>query len=83
MSCDLPNSLPPTSHHFPPRSGLFTPSRRRVGKTDREKMETPLSHDKFNARRQAVVVKGLPLLALAFQTLGMFAMIPAPHSHVV
>jgi len=30
-----------------------------------------MTEDKLNARRKAVVLKGLPLLALSFQTLGM------------
>lgn len=34
-------------------------------------MEAPITEDKFNARRKAVVLKGFPLFALSFQTLGM------------
>ena len=58
----LPPSLPPS--HFSPRVGL--------GRIERkEQMESPISEDKLNARRKAVVLNGFPLLALAFQTLGV------------
>ena len=46
-------------------------------------MDSPItiSEDKLNARRKPVVLNGIPLLALAFQTLGV--LIPASHHHVV
>ena len=46
-------------------------------------MDSPItiSEDKLNATRKAIVLKGFPLLALAFQTLGL--LIPASHHHVV
>jgi len=43
-------------------------------------MEAPLTEDKLNARRKPVVLTGLPLLALSFQTLGMFSIILTPQS---
>ena len=49
-------------------------------------MESPISEDMLNARRKAVVLNGLPLLGLAFQTLGMCApipIVPASGDHVV
>ena len=47
-------------------------------------MESPISEDKLNARRKAVVLNGFPLLALAFQTLGVLApIVPASHHHLV
>ena len=43
-------------------------------------MEAPLAD---NARRQPVVLKGLPLLALTFQTLGLFSIVPSSCRHPV
>ena len=39
-------------------------------------MEAPFGLDEY-ARRQAVVLKGLPLFALTFQTLGMSPIVPS------
>ena len=48
------------------------------------KMESPMTEDKLNARRKAVVLNGFPLLALSFQTLGMLSpFIPASHCPAV
>ena len=41
-------------------------------------MEAPIPEDKLNTRRKAVVLKGFPLLALSFQTLGMLCLFQPP-----
>ena len=65
------SALSPRSHFLP----FCARPPRRGGKG--EKMEAPFAEDKLNARRQAVVLKGLPLLALMFQTLGIFSAVPS------
>ena len=45
------------------------------------KMESPMSENKINARRKAVVLNGFPLLALSFQTLGMLPLLQPPGLH--
>jgi len=54
--------LPLCALHLAPRLALGE---------SREKMEASITDDKLNARREAIIVNGLPLLALSFQTLGM------------
>ena len=65
----VPSTLPPAHPGSSSRS-----SKRRVGK-----MEASLAEHQLNARRKAVVLTGLPLLGLSFQTLGRFSSIPTPY----
>ena len=39
-------------------------------------MEALVTQEKLNTRREALVLKGFPLLALSFQTLGVFLIVP-------
>ena len=41
-------------------------------------MEAPITEEELNAKRKAIVLKGLPLLALSFQTLGVFPIVLTP-----
>ena len=73
----------PSSHSLSrsllaPRPELFISSSTRRIPEKRDKMEAPISEAALNARRKAVVLKGFPLLALTFQTLGTSPIVSTP-----
>jgi hypothetical protein len=79
ISLVLPLAVSPSpSPPLPALHLVETPPREK-----REKMEATSTATNFNveARREAVVLTGFPLVALAFQTLGMFSFIPTTCSH--
>lgn len=73
---DLVHTFSPTFSSSPVVGLFISPETAPPGK--REIMEAPISEEKLNARRKAIVLKGLPLLALSFQTLGTPPIVSTP-----